>query len=127
MSVFDVAREQQLSASGGSSGAAGYQIGEMVPVLRKGRIFAAWDGGGAQAIFGTPNINHSSTTDANNVKGSFTGTATSVVAGSEIAAAPLEILMVKDVSALTPQRGAASAGAAGPTFVCLLELNLPGA
>lgn len=127
VSVFDVAREQQLAATGGSSGLAGYQVGEMVPVMRKGRIYGCWDGGGSQGVLTRPNINHSSTTDANNVKGTFTGTATSTVAGSEIAQAPAEIVMVRDVSTLTPARGAASAGSAGPTYVCLLELNLPGA
>jgi hypothetical protein len=130
VTVFDLAREQQMASTGGSSGLAGYQVGEMVPVMRKGRIYGCWDGGTgsfSQGVFVTPNINHSSTTDANNIKGTFTGNATSSTVGSEIAAAPAEIVMVRDVSALVPSRGATSAGSAGPTYVCLLELNLPGA
>jgi len=130
VSVNDVAREQQLAATGGSSGKGHYQVGEMVPVLRKGHIYACWDGGTGsfgQGVYVVPNVNHSSTTDANNLKGTFTGNATSSSAGSEVAAAPAGILLVRDVSTKTPARGAASTGSDGPTFVCDLEVNIQGA
>lgn len=130
VSVFDVAREQQLASTGGSSGKGNYQVGEMVPVLRKGHIYAAWDGGTGsfgQGVFTVPNVNHSSTTDTNDIKGSFTGNTTSSSAGSEVAAAPAGILMVRDVSALTPARGAVASAGVGPTYVCDLEVNIQGA
>lgn len=133
VSVFDVAREQQLSTilPGGSTGNAGYQVGEMVPVLRKGSVYAAWDGGtGAlsQTVLGPINVNHSSTTDPNDIKGTFTGNATSNTAGSEVALAPAGITcsVRGDVSGLTPQRGAVASAGVGPTFVCALEVNLQG-
>lgn len=129
-SIFDTAREQALATAGGSSGTAGYKVGEMVPVLRKGTVYACWDGNGSAITpaFGVrPNVNHSSTTDANNLKGTLTANTTSSTAGSEIAQAPAEVVILKDTSGLTPQRGAVSPGAAGPTFVMLVEVNLPGA
>lgn len=125
VSVFDVAREQQLAAAGGSAGSGFYAQSEMVPVLRKGRIFAAWDGSGTQSVFGTPNVNHPSSADASGIRGVFSGGTVSTAAGSEITACPAEILEVRDVSSLTPRRGAA--GTNDYEFVCLLEINLPGA
>jgi hypothetical protein len=125
VSVFDVAREQQLSTTTGSAGSGFYNSGDMVPVLRKGRIFGAWDGSGSQGIFLTPNVNHPSSSDPNGIRGVFSGGTTTTTAGSEITACPAEILEVKDVSASTPAYGGASANSY--TFVCLLEVNLPGA
>ena len=133
VSVLDVARPQALASAGGSSGNGHYKAGEMVPVLRKGHIYAAWDGGTGsfgQGVYVVPNVNHSSTTDPTDIKGTFTGNTTSSSAGSEVAAAPAGILLVRDVSALTPQRGAvATAGPpiVGPTFICDLEVNIQGA
>lgn len=128
VSVFDVARMQQIS-SAGSAGSGYYNSGEMVPVLRKGRIFAAWDGSVqalSQGIFTRPYVNHPSTTpDTNGIRGVFSGGTLSTVAGAEITQVPAEIVMCKDVSGKTAQYGGASANAY--TFVCLLEVNLPGA
>src|SRR5215472_12439271 len=58
VSVKDVAREQQLSSLGGSAGSAHYQSGEMVPVMRKGRIYACWDGSGSQGVMSGVNVWH---------------------------------------------------------------------
>ncbi len=129
VSILDVAREQLLAAASGSAGNAYYQSGEMVPVMRKGRVFAAWDNSGTQGIFKTPLVWHPSTTDTNLLRGVFSNTATSsVVAGSEVIACPAEILEVKDCASLTPSRGAGSPVTVGPvTWVCKLEINLPGA
>lgn len=125
ISVFDVAREQQLATAGGSAGSGFYSQSEMVPVLRKGRIFGAWDNSGAQGVFTTPKVNHPSSTDPSGIRGVFSNGTTTTVVGSEITACPAEILMVKDVSLLTPRRGQAVAN--GYEYVCLLEVNLPGA
>lgn len=125
ISVFDVAREQQLASTGGSAGSGFYASGDMVPVLRKGRIYAAWDNVGSQSVFGSPNINHPSTSDPTGVRGVFTGSTVNTAAGQEVTAAPKEIIMVRDVSALNPRRQASASF--DYEYVCLLEVNLPGA
>lgn len=70
-------------APGGSSA---YQIGDELPVLRRGQCYAAVDGGGTQAQYGAANVDHSTTTATN--RGKFTASATSATTGSEIGAAP---------------------------------------
>jgi hypothetical protein len=132
ISVFDVAREQQLAQpGGGSSGSGYYQSGEMVPVLRKGRVYACWDGSGSQGDFKAPLVWHPSTSDPYGLRGVFSNGTSSTSVGSELTTAPAEILEVKDVSAQAPQRGSGSTtptSASGPfTWICLLEVNLPGA
>lgn len=142
ISVFDVAREQQLSSiTGGVVGSGGsgyYQSGEMVPVLRKGRVYACWDGSGTQGDFKSPLVWHPSTSDPFGLRGVFSNGTTSTSVGSELTTAPLEILEVKDVGPTgnnglggNPQRGSGSTTpltASGPfTWICLLEVNLPGA
>lgn len=87
-----------------------YAIGDMVPVLMRGRIYAEWSGT-TQTAFAQPNIYHSSTTATN--RGKFTDTATSSTAGSEVAAAPHTI---RTRSALT-----------GSGNIVLVDVNLPGA
>jgi hypothetical protein len=86
ISILKTSREGQ-GADGltgyGVEGVA-YQIGEMVPVLMRGRILAEWKGT-TQTAFGMPNAFHSSTLAAD--RGKFTDTATSAVAGSEVAVA----------------------------------------
>jgi hypothetical protein len=127
VSVFDVAREQQ-NASGGSSGSGFYASGEAVPVMRKGVCFGAWDGSTqalSQGVFVQPYVNHPSTSDANGIRGVFSGGTLSTAAGAEITQVPAEIVMLGVFDNLTPQRGGASANSY--TYVCKLELNLPGA
>lgn len=73
-------------------GSAGYKAGEMVSVLRKGRIWAQFTGG-TQAALGAVNVHHSSTTATN--RGKFTNSATSSTAGAEITAAPEGVITHK--------------------------------
>lgn len=82
-----------------------FQAGDLVPVLRKGRVFAAWNGT-TQASLATVNYEHSTTT---NPQGSFTDAATSVTAGSEIDLAN-GVRLVRNISSTT---------------MCLVELALP--
>ena len=84
-----------------------FAIGDMVPVLRRGKIFADWNGT-TQVEFAVPNVNHSSTIATN--RGVFTDAATSAGAGVEIAAAPSGCIEVRPT---------------GMATVCLVELNLP--
>jgi hypothetical protein len=84
ISVFADARMGGTYAPGGSSA---YQVGEMVPVLRRGRIYANYHGG-SQSNYGSVNVWHPSTDGSSNLKyaGYITNTATSTTAGQEIAA-----------------------------------------
>lgn len=125
ISIQDVAREQSLATSG-SSGSGYYGQSEMVPVMRKGRIFAAFDGSvtNVQAPFVAPGVNHPSTTDASGIRGVFSGGTVTTTAGAEITQTGTNILYVRDVSTQTPARGAA--GTNNYQYVALIELNLPG-
>jgi hypothetical protein len=85
--------------------AGGYQIGDMVPILRKGRVWVDFSGTLAtdnEAV----NISHSSTVDTD--RGKFTDAATSTTAGSEITAFSKGI----------------ARGNAGAALACV-EINLP--
>ncbi len=109
VSVYDPAREQQVPSAG--TGAGSYKSGEMVPLLRKGRVFAQWNGT-TQTALTQPNVNHPSSSDPSGIRGVFTDASTSTTAGSEITQCPASILMVRDT---------------GSTSLCLVEINLPGA
>lgn len=126
VSIFDVAREQQLASTGGSAGSGFYAQSELVPVMRKGRIYAAFDGSvtNVQAPFAAPGVNHPSSSDASGIRGVFSGGTTTTTAGAEITTTGTNILYVRDVSTLTPARGAA--GTNNYQYVALLEINLPG-
>lgn len=83
-----------------------YAVGDMVPVLRKGRIYASYQGGTPAAL--TPaKVNHSSTTATH--RGKFSASDASGVAGSEISPA-----------------GSAVFVEAGPSGVWLMELDYMG-
>jgi len=100
-----VAKEQALGAAA-SSIATTWVAGDVVPVLRKGRCFALWNGT-TQSDGLAPNVTHSSTTGS---QGYFTDAATSTTAGSEIAAAPAGVVL---------------GPVTGQSTFCLVELNLP--
>ncbi len=97
-----------LSTVSGSG--APYNIGDMVPVLRKGAMFAEWKGT-TQTSFGKPNMYHSSTLAAD--RGKLTDTSTSTGAGVEIAACPSGVQLRK--------------ARTGSGNIALVEVNLPGA
>lgn len=93
----------------------GYQIGDMVPYVRKGKVYAKWlsnDGTTAQVPYSTPNYAHSSTTVGNS-QGAFTDKATLATAGSEVDACPTGVQLCEDCTA-----------SCGFT-ICLVDLNLP--
>ena len=66
--------------------ASGYLKGQAVPVMRRGRVWASWDGGGTVTRTGPINVNHSS--DGTHPQGVFTFSAVSPTAGHEIDIAP---------------------------------------
>ncbi len=87
-----------------------YNIGDTVPVLMRGRVYAEWKGT-TQTAFGMPNCYHSSTLSAD--RGKFTDASTSAGAGTEIANAGHQFRVRQ---ALT-----------GSGNIVLLDVNLPGA
>jgi len=68
------------------SSATGYPIGREVPVMRRGRIWMAYDNGGMPTRYGGFNVWHSS--DGSHAQGVLTFTATQTTTGAEIDAAP---------------------------------------
>lgn len=88
----------------------GYQIGDMVPILRKGRIWADFTGTGATELE-QMKLRHASTDGASQAqhRGKFTDAAADVDAGEEVTA--------------IPTTGVVSRG--GATGLVKLELNLP--
>lgn len=89
--------------------AATYNIGEMVPVLRKGEIWTSWTGT-TQGTLVTANYVHSS--DGSHSQGFVTDAATSTTTGNEIDNLPGGFRIVRPTTA--------------PSGVVLMELNLPG-
>lgn len=87
-----------------------YNIGDTVPVLMRGRIYAEWKGT-TQTAFGMPNVYHSSTLSAD--RGKFTDAATSGGAGVEISNAGHQYR----VRQVLPGSGE----------IVLVDVNLPGA
>ena len=97
---------------------AGYQIGQPVPVVRRGRVFVQTDNVGAWPEMGTVNVWHSST--GANAQGVFTLTAVSAVAGAEIDA------LVAGVVGIRPEfAGSFTNGFGLATLTAIVELNLP--
>ena len=83
VSVLNSAREGQGSYGITAYGQGGlpYQVGEMVPVLLRGRIYAEWSGT-TQSAFSSPNVYSSSTVSTN--RGKFTDATASAGAGTEV-------------------------------------------
>lgn len=122
VSVYDPMREQSLSYSAAGSGQGGsYQVGEMVPCARRGRIFVAWDGGGTWPSTGPVRLQHSSTGAF--PQGVFTMTAASTTVGHEIDLVPA---INGFVTGIQPDRSqAAYVDAFGNTIsVAVVSLNL---
>ena len=94
VSVFDAEGVMQdylgsapsIPPSGGGSSTKGYPAGYRVPVLRRGRIWMAYDGQGTPTRIGSVNVWHSST--GAHPQGVITFTATSAGAGTEVSTAP---------------------------------------
>lgn len=114
ISVFQDAR-QPADNSGGVNGAV-FNIGDLVPILRRGKIYAAVSCVGSTAMpqltHTGVNINQSSTIAT--VRGTLTTDAAALTAGSEIGPAPLGL--VSRPPALAVANGLA-----------LIEINMPGA
>lgn len=111
VSVQETAREGLgVNNFGTTSGGTLYNVGDMVPVLRRGTIFMEWKGT-TQTAFGLPNVYHSSTTAAD--RGKLTDAAGNDGAGTEVSPCPSGIQLKK---ALT-----------GTGSIALVSVNFPGA
>lgn len=112
ISVLNTAREGTgaVGITGYGIGGAAYQIGEMVPVLMRGRIYAEWDPTGTQSGWGAYTINESSTTATK--RGTFTNAAAGTTTGSEVA------------NTITGLRGRQALSSTGTLVV--VDVNLPG-
>lgn len=91
-------------------GGAAYAIGEMVPVLMRGRIYAEWDPTGTQSGFGAYTVNESSTTATK--RGTLTSAGASSSSGVEVA------------TSITGIRGRIALSSTGS--IVLVDVNLPG-
>ncbi len=128
VSVYDPAREQALPVlgvnPGGISTPSQYAAGELVPVMRSGRIYAQTDGaanwgGTAWPSLGQVRVWHSS--DGTHDQGVFTMAAASATAGAEIDECPTSIIG-RDVG-----RVQTYTNGFGATFnIAVVEINLPG-
>jgi predicted RecA/RadA family phage recombinase len=97
---------------------AGYAAGQPVPVCRKGKVFALFDGGGTLAEWVAPNVWHSST--GADLQGVFTFSATATTAGHEIDTMLAGVLAIhKEFS------GSFTDGFNQTVKVLVVELNLP--
>jgi hypothetical protein len=98
---------------------AGYAVGQMVPVARKGQVWVQTDAGGTWPEFAAVNVWHSS--DGTHNQGVFTMTAPSATAGAEIDALGAGVLGVHPAKA-----GTYTDGFNQSIKVAVVELNLPG-
>jgi hypothetical protein len=112
IAILITSREQSGSIGITSYGIGGpqYNIGDMVPVLQRGRIYAEWSGT-TQTAYAMPNVYKSSTVVTN--RGKMTDAGTSAGAGTEVANAGHQYRV----------RGAQS----GSGNIVLVDVNLPGA
>jgi len=112
ISVLLTAREGQGPVGVTPFGIQGvtYQIGDMVPVLMRGRIYAEWKGT-TQTALAEPKVYHSSTTATD--RGKLTDAAASGTAGSEVS--------------LTGNQFRVRQALPGSGNIVLVDVNLPGA
>lgn len=112
VAVLITAREGSgaVGITGYGVGGPQYNLGDTVPVLKRGAMYAEWKGT-TQTAGGMPNVYHSSTTATD--RGKFTDAATSTTAGSEVSNAGHAFR----VRLALPGSGS----------IVLLDVNLPGA
>jgi hypothetical protein len=108
VSVYDATKMPGDATLAGLGYSSGYSVGDLVKVLRKGRIYAEFSGT-TDAALATANVYHSSTIATN--RGKFTDVAGAAGAGVEVADA-VGSKFVKPVNATV----------AG---LCIVEINLP--
>ena len=112
ISVLVTARESSGAFGITAYGVGGpqYNIGDSVPVLMRGAIYAEWKGT-TQTAVGMPNYYHSSTTATD--RGKITDAATSATSGSEVSNSGHGIRVRQALP--------------GTGNIVLLDVNLPGA
>ncbi len=96
--------------NGTNVGGAVYNVGDMVPVLKRGSMFVEWSGT-TQVEGSSHNMYHSSTIATN--RGKLTDVGTSAGAGTEIAACPSWVQLQAKLT--------------GSGNIALVDVNAPGA
>lgn len=86
ISMYAPIREQAYVGGGGAAGNGYWKKGEMVPVVRRGRVWAQFDAGGTWPEYAAVNVHHNS--DGSAGAGVFTLTAVSTTSHAEIDVAP---------------------------------------
>lgn len=125
VSIFDLAGYENtyttfsVPRTTAGSTSTGYPKGAVVPFLRKGRIWMAYDGGGTPVRIGVGNIWHSS--DGTHLQGVVTFTAVSATVGAEID------LMLAGMTVWNPTllAGSYTDSFGVSASVCAVSLNLP--
>jgi len=112
LSVLITARESSGAFGITPYGVGGpqYNIGDTVPVLMRGRMYAEWKGT-TQTAWGVPNVYHSSTIATD--RGKLTDATASGTAGSEISTTGHQIRVRQALP--------------GSGNIVLVDINLPGA
>lgn len=86
IALINPMHEQAYVNAGGAAGAGYWRKGEMVAVVRRGRVWAAFDGGGTWPEYAAVRVNHNS--DGSVGAGVFTMTAAQTTSHAEIDTAP---------------------------------------
>lgn len=86
ISLYNPMREQAYVNAGATAGNGFYRAGEMVPCVRRGRVWAAFDNGGTWPEYAAVRVKHNS--DGSAGAGVFTMTAASTTSHAEIDTAP---------------------------------------
>jgi hypothetical protein len=128
VSIYDPAREQAIPSlgvnPGGIDGKAGYAAGEMVPVMRSGRIYVQTDANASTWAAAWPSLGQVSvwhSSDGTHAQGVFTMLAASATAGAEIDLCPTSIIGRDSGRVQSYTNGW------GTTFnLAVVEINLPG-
>jgi hypothetical protein len=112
IALLQTAREGSgaFGITGYGVGGPSYKVGDTVPVMMRGQVYAEWKGT-TQTAFGMPNVYHSSTLAAD--RGKITDAGTSAGAGTEISN--------------TGHQYRVRQALPGTGEIVLIDVNLPGA
>ena len=109
-SVLLTAREGLGAVGVAANGGAVFNIGDVVPVLQRGALYAEWKGT-TQTAYSMPNVYHSSTIATD--RGKLTDAGTNAGAGTEVSNTGNQIKL--------------RAALPGTGNIVLVDVNLPGA
>lgn len=126
VTMYDPAREQSYPPNALTpSSTPGYAAGEMVPVMTRGTMYVAQDGGGSWSNLGVLNLWHSS--DGTHNQGVFTFTAAATTSGAEIDHAPAWMVALKPfTTSPIADVGSFTDGFGQTVTIGVVSINFPG-